>query len=708
MSTDTCEIVIKNCNNIDESSISIAKGKLNIKYGSNGTGKSTIANAILSQVKNDNSLASLLPFKLREENPNNLEPEVTGAEELASAHIFNDEYVSNFVFKPDEVVQSSFDIFIRTPAYEEKIRAIEEIVGNIKNAFREDEDLDQLIIDLGALSDSFKLTKTGLSKASTGYKAIAKGNKLENIPDELSAYSAFLKGDSNVQWIDWQQKGQQFTEISEDCPFCATSTKETKERIVRVSKEYDKNVIKNLSALIGVLERLGDYFSDATKDQLLGITTLKAEPDEDHLKFLASTKEQVDILLKKFSRLKQMSWEDFPEAEKVSDKLPKFKIELTYLERLDSPKTAGAVEVLNKKLDDLIDQAGRLQGQINQQRKEVQRLIQENQDSINGFLSNAGYKYEVFISTEEKEDYKLKLRHIDYSGEISGGGQHLSFGEKNAFSLILFMHECLSKNPGLVILDDPISSFDKNKKYAILDRLFRKDNSFKGMTTLMLTHDIEPIIDSTKVLHSQFSGISRAHFLRFKNGFVSEKIIKSQDMKTFAQICKHVLSSGENMLIKAIYLRRYFEIVDDKEDAYQVLSNLFKGREREEMIDFRLNRDSNGDAAAMEENDINNGLYRIRDELGESLDYTNLVRKATDASYLIEAYREAKSGYEKLQLYRLIDAGHKNTVIRKYINESYHIENDYICQLDPREFDFIPEYVIKECDNAIADMEQSS
>ena len=45
----------------------------------------------------------------------------------------------------------------------------------------------------------------------------------------------------------------------------------------------------------------------------------------------------------------------------------------------------------------------------------------------------------------------------------------------------------------------------------------------------------------------------------------------------------------------------------------------------------------------------------------------------------------------------------KNSVIRKYINETYHIENDFICQLDPTEFDPIPQYVIDECDKVIAE-----
>ena len=40
------DITTKNCNNIEEANINIERNALNIKYGMNGTGRSTIAKAI--------------------------------------------------------------------------------------------------------------------------------------------------------------------------------------------------------------------------------------------------------------------------------------------------------------------------------------------------------------------------------------------------------------------------------------------------------------------------------------------------------------------------------------------------------------------------------------------------------------------------------------------------------------------------------------
>ncbi|TOM74436.1 hypothetical protein CGH70_24670, partial [Vibrio parahaemolyticus] len=66
---------------------------------------------------------------------------------------------------------------------------------------------------------------------------------------------------------------------------------------------------------------------------------------------------------------------------------------------------------------------------------------------------------------------------------------------------------------------------------------------------------------------------------------------------------------------------------------------------------------------------------------------------------LKELYESCQNGYEKLQVFRLFGIDVKNSVIQKFINETYHIENEYICQLDPSEFDLIPEYVTLECDD---------
>ena len=96
-------------------------------------------------------------------------------------------------------------------------------------------------------------------------------------------------------------------------------------------------------------------------------------------------------------------------------------------------------------------------------------------------MEYAGYKYHVDIKSMD-EDYKLVLYHNDYTAkEISEGNNILSYGEKNAFALILFMYDALKENADLIILDDPISSFDETKKFAIINKLFYEKDSLNGV-----------------------------------------------------------------------------------------------------------------------------------------------------------------------------------------------------------------------------------
>ncbi|MCZ6404892.1 AAA family ATPase, partial [Vibrio parahaemolyticus] len=133
----------------------------------------------------DEKLADLVPFKLRSEKPENVKPEVHITPELNSVLCFNEAYVSQFTFQSDELLSNSFDIFIRTDAYIEPEKEIEAIVQDIKNMFADNIELETLITNLKELGATFKLTKTGISKSSTGMKGLSAGNKIEHIPNGL-------------------------------------------------------------------------------------------------------------------------------------------------------------------------------------------------------------------------------------------------------------------------------------------------------------------------------------------------------------------------------------------------------------------------------------------------------------------------------------------------------------------------------------------
>lgn len=695
------ELTITNCNNIDSGKIEITNNKLNIKFGINGTGKSTITRAIKYAIDSPELLKELIPFKHRSSEVE-IVPEITMNEEIKSVLIFNEEYLNQFLFKEDELIANSYEIFINTPEYKISTDQIEQLLSEIKKVFSDNEDLNKTVSDFENLSKSFATTQSGLSKSSALYKGLKEGNKIQHIPDSLKGYSKLIKDKSCVKWLDWQNNGEQFLEISDDCPYCTSPTTENKETIKSVSTFYDKNVIKNFTVIIEALKNLGEYFSENANLTLQTITEKQTGLEESEMNYIVAVKQQIDDLLLKLKALKNISSVSFSEDEKVEEKLKNLKINIELFDRFKAEKTTSIIDSLNSSLDTVLEKVGLLQGEINKQKRLVKILIEKHRKSINSFLTNAGYKYTVEIVNDNSNNYKLLLRHIESDGIINGGKQHLSFGEKNAFSLVLFMYEALYKKPDLIVLDDPISSFDKSKKYAIMHMLFRGKSGecFLNKSVLMLTHDLDPVIDTVKVL-KEFNNLCEANILTTKKGVLTETRIKKENLLSFAQICKNALESELDEIVKLIYLRRHFEIIDDLGNEYQILSNLFHKRKREECKDQR--KEIGNDL--MSEVDFNSGTAKIK-ELVPGFDYITNLAKLEDLESLKTLYNEVENSYAKLNIFRLIyddNLAEIPSVLRKFINETFHIENELICQLDPNEYDLIPDFILEECDRFISE-----
>jgi len=692
------EISIENCNSIDTANISVKKGSLNIKFGPNGLGKSTIAKAIVSQARNDGTLAELIPFKSRGK-AGAAQPKVDGIDGISSALVFDEAYVNLFAFQQDEVVKNSFDIFIKTPEYDTAMTDIEKLFDGIKKAFSDRPEIEQTTKDLKDLRDAFgKPNKDGsIAKSSKVLKAFGSGNKIDNIPDALMPFEMFVKSANPSKWIGWQIKGKEFLDLGDTCPYCATDLPkpEQKETALAVAKEYDATAIGHLNNLKEVIERLGEYFSDGCQENLAKITKAKTELTALQKTFLNDLKNSIEALIQQLDGLRTISFFSLRDVDEIDKKMPLLKIDLGMIDKLDSDQTRAVTDPINAQLDKLIQQVGNLKGQINKHKAKIKKTIEDNQDSINGFLKSAGYKYSVKIISEP-DSYKMKLIHEDLKEFVDSASTHLSYGEKNAFALVLFMHQVISENPDIVILDDPISSFDKNKKFAILHQLFRGKCSLRDRTTLMLTHDIEPAIDVVKSMAHKFQDPKpSATFLSSRQSEVKEAIITSDDIRTFAKICKDILSEHIDDVIKAIYLRRHYEILDNVGLEYNLLASLFKGRAVPTLATSTENRDMSPQEKTSAETEIKT--------LIPSFDYDALVQQVSDDAVMKAKFLGTDVGYEKIQLFRIIKGKHQDDIISKFINESYHIENEYVMQLNPHKFESVPEYVVEECAKLLQD-----
>lgn len=686
-------INIKNCKNIDYADIELVENKLNIKYAMNGTGKSTIAKAIQAFVGTPGDVAELTPFKYRDKPAAaDALPIVTGHEAIGSVALFNEEYMSQFTFTPDELLANSFEVFVKTPDYDARMAQIETLTKEIHASFKNSEDIARIITEYGAFIDSFgKASKAGYSAASAMAKGIGSGNKIEHIPEGLGSYAEYLKSDRKVPWLSWQIRGTEYLGLSDNCPFCTNDIETKRAMIEKVKEEFDAKTIEHLNSVLTAIGNLEKYFSEETKTKVRELTHRSTPLKKEEWAYLVERKEQVQILRQKLLDLSELSYFSLRDSGKVIDRLTALKIDLDFIAHLRAVETEKLVSMINNTLDSVIVTAGTLQGEVNKQKAAIERTVSECSEEINEFLSNAGYKYSVHFEREEQQKLRLRLRHAEYEKNLSKGDQFLSFGERNAFALVLFMYEALSKNAGLVILDDPISSFDRNKKFAIIDMLFMRKQSLRQKTVLMLTHDFQPIVDMVHVFHRQFSDWLRAAFITERSGVLSETPITKADIRSFTDICMENVAREGEVLVKLIHLRRFYEMISDKGLPYELLSSLFHKRQVP-------NRFVGGARIDLTSAEIEEATKSVREHVA-NFDYDVSLKTVKDAESIQDLYAAAASNYEKLQLFRIAsgEAG-GDSVLQKYINETFHIENDYVMQLNPCIYQTIPNYIVAKCD----------
>ena len=696
-------ISIYNCNNIDKGDILIETGKLNIKFAVNGTGKSTIVKAISAKVLGED-LDFLKPFDLIDNEGNVIKPEVMISEKIKKVAVFNDDYINKYVFRKDELLENSFEVFVKTPKYDEHMKNINELLIEIQNTFQNDIELGNILNNFEQFINSFGKTINGYSKSSEFGKSFGLGNKIANIPNNLTIYSPFLNDlDTGSKWIKWHKEGVNYLHLSDKCPYCANILEERIELIQDLDSNYDNKYIDILNKVLVNTNYLSRYFTPETNDILNAIKINNEAITKDQIDYLKRLKNEVEDLYKKIKSLKEVGFYSLYSVEKIKDLLEDKKISLYLYNHLNSNSMKLKINKINKALIKVINKASELQGKINIQKRNIIKTIETNKKEMNEFLMSVGFSYVVDIIKDEYKSYRLILKHISNENQIENVTNHLSYGEKNVFALLMFKYQAIKEKNDFIILDDPVSSFDKHKKYSIMNMLFRGKKSLKNITTLMLTHDLEPVIDLIYTLKQIFEPVPTAYYLYNSNGDLTEKIIKYEDIKSVISMFKYNILNSTNVISKLIYYRRMMECLNDKSEVWDLLSNLFhKDRDVPKVFDL------NYTLIDMDIEKVKSATKEIK-KLIKSFKYDDIYKIIKDKKRMIDLYKNTSCGYEKIQIYRIIFDGNleQGSSLKKFIDETFHIQNDYLFQLNPLEFEYVPYYILKKCDSNINEYEIS-
>lgn len=128
---------------------------------------------------------------------------------------------------------------------------------------------------------------------------------------------------------------------------------------------------------------------------------------------------------------------------------------------------------------------------------------------------------------------------------------------------------------------------------------------------------------------------------------------------------------------------------------YEVLSSLLHVR------DEPSSKSPQGEFIPLDAEELSQATLRIRKVI-PTFDYDEILTQLKNRDALRAKFISTSVGYEKVQIFRIAsahdpDAPGGDAAFRKFVNESYHIENEYVMQLNPREFDAVPEHVVRAC-----------
>ena len=208
------EIGIKKCNCINEGQIEIVKNALNIKYGLNGIGKSTIAKAIYFD-SNDFGLDELKPYNTDvvgeiKDNP------------FKKVKCFNEQYITQYLFEGDKFFENSYKVFLQDESFEELKRASMKMLGELSNSLDRIISYKDFLEYLNKYIEITKFSNDTIPKRG-GMKEVLNGNGSGfEKHSELNRYRNFYSNREFAavsKWAKWRTDGIQQIH-GEGCPFC--------------------------------------------------------------------------------------------------------------------------------------------------------------------------------------------------------------------------------------------------------------------------------------------------------------------------------------------------------------------------------------------------------------------------------------------------------------------------------------------------------
>lgn len=707
--------VFEKIGNLEKANISIEKEKVNVKYGFNGIGKTTLVKSIkyiFGTQEEKNVLNRLLISQ--KTGAQYILPESIMKSDFNSLMVYDRQYFDK-LFKQTDLLNNTFELLIDSQDYSNLREPIVKNIEKLKDAINNTNyiDLFNLINTLGD-KELIKYKQDGKSviKSSTFlYNYSTKNVSIsEDVPQELDNYKQFIKSSFRSDWNKWILNAKKDWYEDNRCPFCGNL--------------FDGNLKNNIDSLIA-LKNKSEYAQYDKEQSFVSVSAnfidgelsanIKAINDlrtTVNLSTISPLQEGIDFLKKENEKIKTLFTLDamsLVKAQKdrtyqdlknilIANKLGN---NLLLKGRSDGNDKTGEI---NSIIDLIISDLDTLQDCIGDLNSKISGLVAKNEKIINEFLEIAGMPYSVEIKQQGDTLFETLFSYKGSPNIIDNQSAYLSFGEANALSLLLFCLEARNKDNVLVILDDPVSSFDNNKRYAIYDYLFN-NNSGRHLlwkkTTLIFTHDFETVIAFSNCYPLNRQNIANYAYMCLSNNELQERIFTQDDITNTLSLYKSVATDVNKPKISRVVAARHCsEICLNKgSDEYCLLSSLVHKRsvptkDEEGTIQF-----SPSEITLAENN--------AKDLIGPDFSYSTFYAEITNDIQMKAMYASSNSKFDKLVILRCLLQNARNSSVQEsvlwnFLSEVYHVEKDTIYSIGSYEVFDIPDYIISLCDAVIS------
>jgi wobble nucleotide-excising tRNase len=342
--------------------------------------------------------------------------------------------------------------------------------------------------------------------------------------------------------------------------------------------------------------------------------------------------------------------------EKV-EQVTKLNGELAYIEIIDTfngyKETKDEWDKRNANLKELVSDKDKINNDINQLHMRLANLNLA-MDDINESLSWMFYSKERMVLVPgENNEYKLLI-----NGENVIPSK-VSTGERNALALCYFFVELLRdekndekyKNSKLLIIDDPISSFDYGNKMGVvivikskLSKFFKENPDTK---CLLFTHDVYSAYNLFKIFEKYKTNFSDGkefckYFELINKELVSEKIDdnNSKYSKNIISIFEFIRNKSERpkllntigntlrITIEMFCTFNYCEGIEKTLEKQEILDSLKDKKDYYQSLIMRLvfNEQSHGKTAVNFVTDVDrSNIYSESELVRMAMDVINFI-----------------------------------------------------------------------------------